>query len=92
MNPVHQAQKLGQSIWLDYIRALARPNVMVKVPATPQGIPAIRQLTGEGINVNVTLIFSLDVYEQVVSAYISGLEDMVRKGGDFKRFKRWEGG
>lgn len=62
--------------------ALGRPNVMVKVPATPQGIPAIRQLTSEGINVNVTLIFSLDYYEQVKEAYISGLEDLVRKGGN----------
>ena len=62
--------------------AIARPNVMVKVPATPEGIPAIRQLTSEGINVNVTLIFSLDVYERVQEAYIAGLEDLVRKGGD----------
>ncbi|MBI4302744.1 MAG: bifunctional transaldolase/phosoglucose isomerase [Chloroflexi bacterium] len=62
--------------------ALARPNVMVKVPATPQGIPAIRQLTGEGINVNVTLIFSLEYYEKVMEAYIAGLEDLTRSGGD----------
>ena len=62
--------------------ALARPNVMVKVPATPEGIPAIRRLTGEGINVNVTLIFSLDMYQEVKEAYIFGLEDLVRKGGN----------
>ncbi len=53
--------------------ALDRPNVMVKVPATPEGIPAIRRLIGQGINVNVTLIFSLDTYDQVKEAYISGL-------------------
>jgi transaldolase/glucose-6-phosphate isomerase len=62
--------------------ALERPNVMVKVPATPQGIPAIRQLTSEGININVTLIFSLDMYDQVKEAYIAGLEDLVKKGGN----------
>ncbi|RMG97365.1 MAG: bifunctional transaldolase/phosoglucose isomerase [Chloroflexi bacterium] len=54
--------------------ALDRPNVMIKVPATPEGIPAIRQLISEGISVNVTLIFSLAVYEAVVEAYLSGLE------------------
>ncbi len=61
---------------------LDRPNVMVKVPATPEGIPAIRSLIGEGINVNVTLIFSLDVYSQVMEAYISGLEDLAQSGRD----------
>ena len=54
--------------------ALARPNIMIKVPATPAGIPAIRQLISEGINVNVTLIFSLDSYDAVMEAYIAGLE------------------
>jgi transaldolase/glucose-6-phosphate isomerase len=62
--------------------ALQRPNVMVKVPATPQGIPAIRELISEGINVNVTLIFSLQMYDRVKEAYISGLEDLAKKGGD----------
>ena len=61
---------------------LQRPNVMIKVPATPEGIPAIRRLIGEGINVNVTLIFSLDAYAQVREAYISGLEDLASAGGD----------
>lgn len=65
--------------------ALGRPNVMVKVPATPQGIPAIRRLTAEGINVNVTLLFSLDAYEEVKEAYIAGLEDLVRYRGDPRR-------
>ncbi len=54
--------------------ALGRPNIMIKVPATPAGIPAIRQLISEGINVNVTLIFSLESYEAVMEAYIAGLE------------------
>ena len=65
--------------------ALARPNVMVKVPATSEGIPAIRRLIGEGININVTLIFSLEVYRQVMEAYISGLEDLAQAGGDVSR-------
>ena len=65
--------------------ALDRPNVMVKVPATPEGIPAIRALIGQGINVNVTLIFSRDAYRQVANAYISGLEDLARSGGDVGR-------
>lgn len=59
-----------------------RPNVMIKVPATPEGIPAVETLIGGGINVNVTLIFSLDSYERVVNAYISGLEGLKGRGGD----------
>ncbi|MCH8346658.1 MAG: bifunctional transaldolase/phosoglucose isomerase [Chloroflexi bacterium] len=62
--------------------ALDRPNVMVKVPATPQGIPAVRQLIGAGINVNVTLIFSLAAHRQVMEAYIAGLEELDQGGGD----------
>jgi transaldolase/glucose-6-phosphate isomerase len=57
-----------------------RPNVMIKVPATDAGIPAIRQLTGEGINVNITLIFGIDYYEKVMDAYIGGLEDLRARG------------
>ncbi|XGV97652.1 MAG: bifunctional transaldolase/phosoglucose isomerase [Leptolyngbya sp. BL-A-14] len=62
-----------------------RSNLMIKVPATPAGIPAIQQLISEGINVNVTLLFSQDVYEQVVNAYMSGLESLAAKGGDIGR-------
>ena len=65
--------------------ALDRPNVMVKVPATPAGTTAIRHLIGHGININVTLIFSLDAYRQVAEAYISGLEDLAGSGGDPSR-------
>jgi transaldolase/glucose-6-phosphate isomerase len=65
--------------------AVDRPNLMVKVPATPAGIPAIRWLTGRGLNINITLLFSLDVYEEVVEAYISGLEDLVQAGGDLAK-------
>jgi transaldolase/glucose-6-phosphate isomerase len=55
-------------------KAVAKENLMIKVPATPEGIPAIEQLISEGINVNVTLLFSQDAYEQVAKAYIAGLE------------------
>jgi transaldolase/glucose-6-phosphate isomerase len=65
--------------------ALDRPNVMIKVPATPEGIPAIRRLIGEGININATLIFSLDSYQQVREAYVAGVEELVRNGGDAGR-------
>jgi transaldolase / glucose-6-phosphate isomerase len=61
------------------------PNLMVKVPATPAGIPAIRQLIGSGLNINITLLFSVSVYEQVVEAYISGLEDLARAGGEVSK-------
>jgi transaldolase / glucose-6-phosphate isomerase len=68
----------GRRLW----KAVARENVMIKVPATPEGIPAFRQLISEGINVNVTLLFSQDVYEKVAEAYISGLEEFSRRALD----------
>ncbi|HUO60660.1 MAG TPA: bifunctional transaldolase/phosoglucose isomerase [Candidatus Acidoferrales bacterium] len=61
-------------------KALNRPNVMIKIPATPEGLPAIEQAISEGINVNVTLIFAVDVYEKVAEAYIRGLEKRVAQG------------
>jgi transaldolase/glucose-6-phosphate isomerase len=65
--------------------ALDRPNVMIKVPATPAGIPAIETLIAEGININVTLIFSLNQYEAVAQAYLVGLEKLAANGGDVAR-------
>lgn len=62
--------------------ALNRPNVMIKVPATPAGIPAIEALIGEGIPINVTLIFGLNTYEAVAEAYLAGLEKLSADGGD----------
>ncbi len=62
--------------------AVARDNVMIKVPGTPAGIPAFRQLISEGINVNVTLLFAQDVYEQVAAAYVDGVERFAATGGD----------
>jgi transaldolase/glucose-6-phosphate isomerase len=65
--------------------AVGRPNLMVKVPATPAGIPAVRHLIAHGLNINITLLFSVTVYEQVVEAYLSGLEELLQAGGDLSR-------
>ncbi len=59
---------------------LDRANVMIKVPATDAGVPAIEELTARGVNVNVTLLFSVERYEQVIDAYLAGLERRVRAG------------
>jgi len=66
-------------------REVDRQNVMIKVPATPEGLPAIHDLTADGINVNITLLFAQQVYEQVVEAYLSGLEALAAKGGEISR-------
>src|SRR6202790_1605030 len=65
-------------LWKD----VHRKNLMVKVPATPEGLPAIERLIGEGISINITLLFSQDVYLQVAKAYLAGLEKYVSGGGD----------
>jgi len=66
-------------------KAVQRENVMIKIPGTAEGLPAIRQAVGEGINVNVTLLFAQDVYEKVAEAYIAGLEDLAAHGGNLKK-------
>jgi transaldolase / glucose-6-phosphate isomerase len=66
-------------------KAVQRENVMIKVPGTAEGLPAIRQLIGEGININITLLFAQDVYEKVAEAYIAGLEDLAARGGNLKK-------
>jgi len=66
-------------------KAVDRPNVMIKVPGTAEGIPAIQQLVSEGLNINITLLFAQEVYEQVAEAYIKGLEKFVAGGGDPSR-------
>jgi transaldolase len=55
-------------------RRLPAPNLLIKIPATAEGVPAVRQATGEGLSINVTLLFGLDRYEQIIEAYLSGLE------------------
>ena len=75
---IEQARRLFASV--------DRPNVMIKVPGTPEGMPAIEQLISEGISVNVTLLFSLEAYEQAANAYIAGLVRYAEKnGGDLSR-------
>ena len=59
-----------------------RPNLMIKIPATPEGLPAVRQTLLEGMNINITLIFSIDDYHKVVDAYISALEERIAEGKD----------
>lgn len=65
--------------------AVDRPNLMIKIPATPEGIPAIEEAIAEGINVNVTLIFAVENYEQVAEAFIRGLERRLEAGEDVQR-------
>jgi transaldolase/glucose-6-phosphate isomerase len=66
-------------------KAVDKPNLMVKVPATSAGIPAIQTLIGEGISINVTLLFAVPVYEDVARAYIAGLEHFAAQGGDISK-------
>src|SRR5207245_6072707 len=66
-------------------QAVGRENLMIKVPGTEAGIPAIRALIGEGININITLLFSQQVYEQVIVAYLGGLERLAAAGRPLDR-------
>ncbi|MEM7591488.1 MAG: bifunctional transaldolase/phosoglucose isomerase [Cyanobacteria bacterium P01_A01_bin.83] len=80
-NDTEQTILEARRLW----QAVDRENLMVKVPATDAGIPAIKQLISEGININVTLLFDRKYYERVAEAYISGLESLVQAGGDASR-------
>lgn len=71
----------AERLWKD----VKRDNLMVKVPATPEGLPAIQHLIGKGISINITLLFSQKVYVQVAEAYLAGLEKCVKSGGDPSR-------
>lgn len=66
----------------EWVKRIDRPNLLVKVPATRAGIPAIRRLIGEGISINVTLIFSLQRYREVMEAYLGGISDYIDQGGN----------
>ncbi len=66
-------------------KALGRPNIMIKIPGTEEGLPAITEVLGSGINVNVTLIFSTDSYRKVVEAFMAGLEKYDVAGGDISK-------
>ncbi|HTA23976.1 MAG TPA: transaldolase [Terriglobales bacterium] len=73
--------KEARRLW----KAVNRENLMVKVPGTTEGIPAFQQLIGEGININVTLLFAQEVYAKVAEAYIAGVEQLAARGGDVSR-------
>ncbi|MBD2312703.1 transaldolase [Desertifilum sp. FACHB-1129] len=68
-----------------YYQAIGRPNVMIKIPGTDKGLPAVEQVISEGINVNVTLLFSVDSYKETAWAYIRGLEKRAEKGEDISK-------
>ena len=81
VNPhlAHETEKTieeARHLW----KTVGRPNIMIKIPGTKEGLPAIRQAISEGINVNVTLLFGLDRYREVADAYLSGLEDRMKSG------------
>jgi transaldolase / glucose-6-phosphate isomerase len=66
-------------------KRVGRENIMIKVPGTDEGVPAVRQLIGEGININITLLFAQEAYVKVAEAYVAGLEDRVKRGEDISR-------
>jgi transaldolase/glucose-6-phosphate isomerase len=66
-------------------KRVSRKNVMIKVPGTPEGLPAVERLLSQGVNVNITLLFSVKVYEEVAWAYIRGLEKFAANGGDVSK-------
>jgi len=75
-NDTNGTMEEARRLW----KAVNRPNVMIKVPATPEGIPAIRQLLEEGLNINITLLFAQSAYEKVAEAFIAALEARAAKG------------
>src|SRR5437879_6077976 len=66
-------------------KTVGRDNVMIKIPGTAEGLPAIRQAIGEGININVTLLFAQEVYVKVAEAYVAGVEELAGRGGNLKK-------
>jgi transaldolase len=64
----------------DFWQRVNRPNLMIKIPGTPEGIPAIEKCISEGININITLLFAVEAYERVIDAYMSGLEKRLEQG------------
>jgi transaldolase len=73
--------KEARRLW----KAVGRENIMIKVPGTAEGIPAFRQLISEGININVTLLFAQEVYQEVAEAYITGMAQLAGNGGDVSK-------
>jgi len=86
VSPTVAASTKRTIAWAEDLRARChRPNVMVKIPATKQGIPAIHDQISKGHNINVTLIFAVERYAEVVEAYLSGLEKLHKQGGDLRK-------
>jgi transaldolase len=75
-NDAHATLEEARRLWKD----VGRPNLLVKIPGTVEGAKAVRQTIAEGINVNITLLFALEAHDRVIDAYMSGLEDRVKKG------------
>jgi transaldolase len=75
-NDTNGTMEEARRLW----KAVNRPNVMIKVPATPEGVPAIRQLLEDGLNINITLLFAQSAYEKVAEAFIAALEARAAKG------------
>jgi transaldolase len=73
-NDTEGSVKQAMQLW----KAVGRENVMIKIPGTVEGLPAIRKCIGEGVNINITLLFGLERYREVIDAYISGLEDRLK--------------
>jgi len=80
-NQTQQTIDEARRLW----KTVARDNVMIKIPGTAEGIPAIRQAISEGININVTLLFAQEVYEKVAEQYIAGLEELAARGGNLSK-------
>ena len=80
-NKTQETIQEARRLW----KAVNRENVMIKVPGTAEGLPAIRQLIGEGLNINITLLFAQEVYEKVAEAYLAGLEDLAKRGGNLNK-------
>src|SRR5215207_6613104 len=80
-NDARQTVSEAERLW----SMVDRPNVMIKVPGTAEGALAVRELTGAGMNVNITLLFSIEAHRRVIDAYLAGLEDRVRAGKPIDR-------
>jgi len=74
---IEEARRLWKSV--------GRENIMIKIPGTDEGVPAVRQLTSEGINVNITLLFAQEAYVKVADAFMAGLEDRLSRGEDISK-------
>ena len=80
-NPTGESIAEARRLWT----AIDRPNLMVKIPGTAEGVPAVRTLTEAGLNINITLLFAFDMYKAVAEADLAGLEARVAKGEDVSR-------